>query len=221
MDFKLKHQPSYSLVELTMNQGEQIRTEAGAMVYMSPDFKVETKFGSGFLSAIGNKFLGGESLFINEYTASSNNAVLGLATDLAGDVAHIKMNESTLILQGGAFLASSPGVNIKPIFGGIKSLIGKEGAFLLKASGTGDLFYTSYGAIVPIEVDGSYIVDTGHLVAFEENLTYKLKKASKGLLSTVTSGEGFVFEFSGNGKLWIQSRVPDGFISWISRLLPR
>ncbi|MDA3899972.1 MAG: TIGR00266 family protein [Spirochaetes bacterium] len=220
MNFKIKHQPSYSLIEISLKQGERIKTEAGAMVYMSPGFQVQTKFGSGFLSALGNKFLGGETLFINEYTSVSDGAVLALATDLAGDIAHTKLDNSTLIMQGGAFLASSVDVNIKPIFGGLKSIIGKEGVFLLKASGSGDLFYTSYGVIVPIDVDGSYIVDTGHLVAFEENLTYSLKKASKGLFSSIASGEGFVFEFSGKGKIWIQSRVPAGFINWVNRLLP-
>ncbi|MFW6365161.1 MAG: TIGR00266 family protein [Spirochaetota bacterium] len=220
MDFALKHQPSYSLVELRLKPGEKIKTEAGAMVYMSPNFSVVTKFGSGFLSALAGKFLGGESLFVNVYSAQEKEGVLGLATDLAGDVAHVRLENTTLIMQAGAFLASSEEVEIKAMFGGLKSFFSGEGAFFLKASGTGDLFYTSYGAIVPIEVDGSYIVDTGHIVAFEDSLAYKIKKASKGLFSTMASGEGLVMEFSGKGKLWIQSRVPGGFIDWVTRLLP-
>jgi uncharacterized protein (TIGR00266 family) len=220
MQYTLKHQPSYSLVELKMKQGESIKTEAGAMVYMSPDFKIETKFGSGFISALASKFLGGESLFVNIYTAENNDAILGLATDLAGDVAHIQLDNSSLVMQSGAFLASSESVEVKAMFGGIRSFFGGEGVFLLKASGTGDLFYTSYGSILPIDVDGMYCVDTGHIVAFEDSLSYKIRKAAKGLFSTIASGEGLVMEFSGKGKLWIQSRVPGGFVSWLTRLLP-
>ncbi len=220
MEFTLKHQPSYSLVELRMRPGESIKTEAGAMVYMSPNFGIDTRFGSGLLSALASKFLGGESLFVNVYTAQEKEGLLGLATNLAGDIAHISLQDSSIILQSGAFLASSEGVDIKAKFGGIRSFFGGEGVFLLEASGTGDLFYTSYGAIVPIDVEGSYIVDTGHIVAFENSLTYSIKKASKGLFSTVASGEGLVMEFSGKGKLWIQSRVPGGFVDWVSKLLP-
>lgn len=221
MEYSLKHQPSYSLVELRLQPGESIKTEAGAMVYMSPNFNVETKFGSGFLSALASKFLGGESLFVNIYSPLEKEGVLGLATDLAGDVAHVRLENSHLTLQSGAFLAASEGVEIKAKFGGLSSFFGGEGVFLLEASGTGDLFYTSYGAIVPIDVNGSYIVDTGHIVAFEESLSYTIKKASKGLFSTMASGEGLVMEFSGQGKLWIQSRVPGGFVDWLSKLLPR
>ena len=71
-----------------------------------------------------------------------------------------------------------------------------------------------------IDVNGKYTVDTGHIVAFEDTLTYKVKKVG-GWKSTLLSGEGLVCEYSGTGRLWIQSRVPGGFIGWVSKLLPR
>jgi uncharacterized protein (TIGR00266 family) len=219
MDFTLKHQPSYSLLHVTLKPGEQIKAEAGAMVYMQPDLQVETRFGSGILSAVARKFLGGESLFMNYFTAGIREGYIGLAANLAGDIMHRQMQGESFYVQSGAFLCSDPKLEIKPQFGGLKTFFGGEGLFLLKVSGTGDLFCSSYGAIIPIDVDGAYIVDTGHIVAFEESLAFSVKKVGNWK-STFFSGEGLVCEFSGKGKVWIQSRVPSGFIGWLTKLLP-
>jgi uncharacterized protein (TIGR00266 family) len=220
MEHTFKHNPSYTLLQCRLGAGEKLKAESGAMVYMSPDISIETTFGSGILSAIARKFLGGESLFVNIFTAAQAGGEIGIAPSHVGDVQHMKMTGQTLMLQSGSYLCSSPEVNVAPQFGGLRSLFGGEGLFLLKVSGTGDLFYSSYGAIIPIDVNGTYIVDTGHIVAFQDSLSYKVKKVG-GWKSTLLSGEGLICEFSGSGKLWIQSRVPGGFIGWVSKLLPR
>jgi uncharacterized protein (TIGR00266 family) len=83
-----------------------------------------------------------------------------------------------------------------------------EGLFLSKISGTGDLFVSSFGAVYQKTLGSGelYRVDTGHIVAFDESVTYKIKKASKGLFSTLASGEGLVGEYLGPGRIWIQTR---------------
>jgi uncharacterized protein (TIGR00266 family) len=220
MEHMFTHNPSYTLLRCKLAAGEKLKAEAGAMVYMSPDISIETVFGSGILSAIARKFLGGESLFVNIFTASQSGGEIGIAPERVGDVQHMKMAGQTIMLQAGSYLCSSPEVTVTPKFGGLRSFFGGEGFFLLEVSGTGDLFFSSYGSIIPIAVSGSYVVDTGHIVAFENSLSYKVKKVG-GWKSTFFSGEGLVCEFSGTGKLWIQSRVPDGFISWVTKLLPR
>lgn len=219
MNFSFKHQPSYSLLHCELSRGDTIKAESGAMVYMSEQVTAETKFGSGFLSAVSRKFLGGESLFINIFTAEEDGACVGFANDMVGDIRHYPLN-GTLYLQSGSYLCSAPDVKVEPKFGGLRTLVGGEGLFLLKVSGTGDLFFASYGSIIEIDVNGKYIVDTGHIVAFEETLQFNIKRVG-GWKSTLLSGEGLVCEFSGNGKVWIQSRVPDGFIGWVAKLLPR
>lgn len=219
MKFAFKHQPSYTLLDVTLAPGDSLKTEAGAMVFMDPGLRVETSFGSGILSAVSRKFLGGESLFINTYTAADREARLGLSSTLVGDIAHRTLSNETMFLQSGSFLASSPSITVQPQFGGIRSFFGGEGLFLLKVSGSGDLFYSSYGAILPIEVDGSYVIDTGHIVAFDSTLTFNVKKVG-GWKSTLLSGEGFVCEFTGKGRVLIQTRVPENFIGWLSRYLP-
>lgn len=220
MKFSFKHQPSYAMLQLELNPGEKIRSEAGAMIFMSPSITMDTSFGSGILSAIARKFLGGESLFLNDFTAQEAGSTIALASDMVGDISHYPMTGRGIYLQAGSYLCSTPGVQLQTLFGGIRSFFGGEGLFLIKVSGSGDLFFTSYGAIIPIDITSGYVVDTGHIVAFEDSLTFRVKKVG-GWKSTLLSGEGFVCEFSGQGRLWIQTRLPDGFIGWITKLLPR
>ena len=69
------------------------------------------------------------------------------------------------------------------------------------------------------DVNGSFIVDTGHVVAWEPGLTYSIRGMG-GLKSTLLSGEGLVMEFSGSGKIYLQTRTLDGVGRWLSPLSP-
>jgi uncharacterized protein (TIGR00266 family) len=86
--------------------------------------------------------------------------------------------------------------------------------------GTGDVWFNAYGNIVEVDVDGEYVVDTGHIVAFEPGLNFKVARVG-GLKSTLLSGEGFVARFKGKGKLYIQSRTVSSLLGWITPLLPK
>ncbi|MES0490991.1 MAG: TIGR00266 family protein [Leptospirales bacterium] len=219
MKYSITHNPSYAMLNFTLSPGDSIKTESGAMVYMDEALDVETSFGSGFLSAISRKFLGGESMFLNTYTAREE-VRLGVAPEFAGDIQHVELNNESLVLQKGAYLCSDAGIEIKTKFGGLKSLISREGVFLLEAAGTGNLFFNSYGAIIKKPVNGEFILDTGHLVAFEPTLQYKVQKTG-GWKSTLFSGEGFTMRFEGTGNVWIQTRVRKGLVDWIMGFLPR
>ncbi|TGK05657.1 TIGR00266 family protein [Leptospira langatensis] len=220
MQYQITHKPSFSLLKLRLGPGQSIKSEAGAMVYMSSKMQVETKMGSGFFSALARKFLGGESFFFNTYIAPSEGGEIGLAPDLPGDIIELDLNGRSVMVQSGSYLASDSGIQVVSKFGGIRSLFGGEGLFLLEVSGSGKAFLSSYGAIVPIQVQGNYTVDTGHIVAFENSLQFSVGRAGGNWKSTLLGGEGLVANFSGNGTLWIQSRVPSSFISWLTRLLP-
>ncbi|PJZ70195.1 TIGR00266 family protein [Leptospira perolatii] len=220
MQYQITHKPSYSLLKLRLGPGQSIKSEAGAMVYMSSGIEVETKMGSGFLSALARRFLGGESFFFNTYKAPGGGAEIGLAPELPGDIVEMDLNSKTVLVQAGSYLASDEAVQVKSRFGGLRSLFGGEGLFLLELSGNGKAFLNAYGAVIPIQVNGAYTVDTGHIVAFDSSLQFKVGKAGGSWKSTFFSGEGLVANFSGTGTLWIQSRVPSGFISWLTGLLP-
>jgi len=219
MKYTISHNPTYAILNFVLSQGDSVKAEAGSMVYMDEAIEVKTAFGSGFFSALARKILGGESMFLNTYTAKEE-VRLGIAPEFAGDVQELVLNNESLILQKGAYLCSDSGISIKTKFGGLKSLISREGVFLLEASGTGKLFISSYGAIYKKEVTEEFILDTGHLVAFEPTLKYKVQKTG-GWKSTLLSGEGFTMRFSGSGTLWMQTRVRKGLIDWIMGFLPR
>ncbi len=88
----------------------------------------------------------------------------------------------------------------------------------MEASGAGDLWFNSYGGIHPVQVNGSYVVDNGHIVAFDSGLTYTIKRAGKGLKALVASGEGFVCEFQGQGTVYIQSRNVGALVEWLAKV---
>ena len=220
MKHEIKHGPSFASLFLELEPGEAVRTEAGAMVGMSTNLDIKTKAYGGFLKALLRRLLGGESVFQNTYTAKEGAGSLIVSPTLPGEVRHYKIEKGKpLTLQGSSFLASSPDVAMKTKYGGLKSMVSGEGLFLLEMKGDGDLWFNSYGNIVEVDVDGEYVVDTGHIVAFEQGLSFKVKRVG-GLKSTLFSGEGFVAGFKGKGKLYIQSRTVSSLVGWIAPMLP-
>ena len=163
--------------------------------------------------ALVRKLFGGESLFVGEY-GGPNGGELCLSPALPGSVLSEDLNSSELFMTAGSFLACTPGVEIKPKFGGLKAFFTGEGAVLLLASGTGKLFMNAYGGVIEKQVDGEITVDTGHLVAWEPTLDYRIGGMG-GLKSTLFSGEGLTMKFSGKGRLFLQTRHLSGTSSWL------
>lgn len=221
MQSEILYKPSYSLLKLLLAKGERISAEAGAMVSMSSGIEIETKMKGGLFGALKRSVLGGESFFINNYQAS-NDGEITFAPALPGDIAEIKLNNQTYFAQSGSYITSSTDISIDTKWGGAKTFFSKEGLFLLKISGTGSLFLSSYGAIheVDLAAGQKYIVDTGHMVAFAEGVNYSVKTVG-GLKSTLFSGEGLVCELTGPGKIYIQSRSADAFLTWLIPQLPK
>ena len=108
-----------------------------------------------------------------------------------------------------------------------------EGLFLLTVAGHGLLLLSSFGAIHTKELNSGeeYIVDTGHIVAFEDTVQWQIEKATgatqgvggflKGLMKSALTGEGFVCRYRGPGKLYIQTRQLPGFARQLLPFLPR
>ena len=219
MEFKIQHGPSFASLFMNLAKGDKVRTEAGSMVAMSDGMKIKTKAYGGLIRALIRKLMGGESVFMNTYEPGGDQGELVLSPTLPGDIRHVLLTGDEFILQGSSFLASDPDISLKTKYGGLKSMLSGEGLFLLAAKGKGNLWFNSYGNIVEVNVDGKYIVDTGHIVGFEPGLKFKVKKVG-GLKSTLFSGEGFVAEFSGRGKLYIQSRTVSALVGWVTPMLP-
>lgn len=232
MQIELESTPSFGMAVVTLDAGEVLTAESGSMVAMTTGLQVDTTFnGTGggglfdFLQAafvgLVRKFLAGETLFVNRYTASRAGQQVMLAPAMVGDVRAIALGQGRKItVQASSYLASSQGVTVDLIWGGFAMLFGGGGAFFLACRGTGDLLINAYGALDEVEVEGAYIVDTGHVVAFEGDLRYTLRRVG-GWKSTLLSGEGVVLEFTGKGKVWLQTRNLGALVGWLSPLLPK
>jgi uncharacterized protein (TIGR00266 family) len=125
------------------------------------------------------------------------------------------------VTQGG-WLASSIGIELDTKWGGFKNVFGDEGGFLVRCSGTGKIVVACYGAIEQIELAAGekIVLDSGHLVAFDPTVEFITRKVTKGIMQTLKSGEGFVMEFTGPGRIISQTRNPQGLIGWLTTELP-
>ena len=194
MDYTIDSQPSYSLLEVTLAPGEELVTEAGAMAWMDSNIDVETSVRGGLMSGVKRAIGGGESFFQNTYTAQGAPGVIGLAPGQPGDIRAYEMDGGELLLERGAYLASTAGIETNADFQGLRGLF-NEGLFILRVSGSGLLFFNAYGDIQEIEVDGAYVVDNGHAVAWEPSLDYRLTRA--GRIRSFLFSDQIIMEFSG------------------------
>lgn len=217
MNFEIHGNPDYGELAVRLESGEKLITEGGAMSRMTPTLELKSRILGGILPGLARKLLGGESLFVGEY-GGERGGELALSPALPGTVLRELLTGSELYLTPGCFLACTPGVGLSPKmmgFLGLKGMIGGEGAILLRAHGSGELFFNAYGAVIERELDGEMKVDTGHVVAWTPGIDFKLAGMG-GLKSTLFSGEGLTMNFSGRGRIWLQSRNLPATAGWLS-----
>ena len=223
-DFEISQRPDFALVTVSLYEGQQIHAKTSAMASMTPNIKLKSGFKGGLGKTLG-RALGGESLIINTFSSEEGPGEVTFAAGSAGDTAHHRLRDSELYLQRGAFMLHSDGVEVTGKWGGAKGFFSGKGLVLLKASGDGDIFFNSYGAIMAIDVTDEYIVDTGYIVAFEDTLDYNISvlpglRGGGKLKQLFFGGEGLVCRFSGQGRVWIQTRHVQTFLSWVNAFRP-
>ncbi|MBN1264461.1 MAG: TIGR00266 family protein [Anaerolineales bacterium] len=222
MKVEVLYKPSYSIAEVALEAGEGLNAESGAMVAMSPGVQVETKMKGGFMKSLARSMLGGESFFVNTFRAGDRGAAVMLAPSLPGDIFSEDLAGGSLLVQSGSYLGSSEGVEVSTKWGGAKTFFASEGLIMLRCSGQGTLILSSYGAIHRMDLTAgqAITVDTGHLVAFSEQIQYNVRRVG-GLKSTLLSGEGLVVDFQGPGQVLMQTRSEDSFLAWLLPKLPK
>lgn len=220
MRYEVLYQPSYAVARVLLEMGEAIRAEGGAMLSMSPTLHLESKMQGGIGKMFG-RLLGGETLFQSTFTATAGAGELLLAPATPGDIVAMHLNGQPLIVTSGCYLAGDVNLGMETI-ASLKGFFSGESLFMLRMTGAGLLLLSSFGAIHPIQLGPGqqYIVDTGHLVAFSDGMGYQLRRATKSLLGTLTSGEGVVVELTGPGIVYMQTRTPQGFGAWVNSFLP-
>ena len=219
MKTEIPGKPSFAYVHVDLEPGESIVAESDAMTSMAVDLDMKASFNGGFFSGLAKKFFGGESLFVNTFTNNTSEAKrVTLVQATPGDIIEINLENDSYCLQPGAYIASTPGLKLGVKWAGFASWIGKEGLFKLQVSGSGTLLYGAYGGLLEKEVDGEFIVDTSHLVAYEPQLKLKTQLAG-GIFSSFFSGEGFVTRIEGKGKIIIQTRSLSGLADWTNHYI--
>ena len=220
MQVDISSGPAFAFGEITLPAGGSVRAEAGAMAMTRGDVSIATSTQGGFMKGL-KRSLGGESFFVNDFT-SSRGGVVAVAAALPADMSLVTLRPTgSLLVQSGSWVASDPTVDVDSKWGGGKSFFSGEGLILLRCSGSGDLLLSAYGGILaytlaPAE---SMTLDTGHVVAFDDTVQYSVRKAGSWK-STILGGEGLVTDFTGPGRLWMQTRSSSDFVAWIQSKLP-
>jgi len=223
MQHQLIDTPDFGMLQITFDQpNETIVSESGAMVAMDTGVNMKTSMRGGLLAAAKRKMLGGESLFQNTFTSSGPGQRLFLAPGPEGDLRAMNLAAGqSFFLQSGAYVAHvGEQLNLDTKFGGVKGFFGGVGFFMLKVTGPGTVYYCAYGALHEIDVPPEgYTIDNEHLVGFTEGLQYNVRKFG-GFRGLFFSGEGLVCDFTGQGKIYLQTRNAGALASFLHRFRP-
>lgn len=212
METEIRNKPSFANIRIKLSPGDRIIAEADAMASMSSTIDIKTMWSGGFLRAVLKRVFGSESLFVNEFSTESEGELV-LTQPFPGDIECLELKGNTLYLQPGAFLACEPTVKLGVGWAGLRMLIAREGLFRLKVSGTGRIWFGAYGGIFQREIGEEYVVDSGHLVAYEPSIKVRIGMAG-GIFSSFFSGEGLVTKVTGPGRIYMQSRSFGGLAAW-------
>jgi uncharacterized protein (TIGR00266 family) len=228
MNFNVKGDSDNPIVEIQLQKDEQVKIEPRAMVYLrnvniQGQTNSKTKGIGGFIRAAARSVASGESVFITYATGEKDNSIIGIAPSIPGKIAKLSIDDNAqYCLNTGAFLAcdSTVDYNIKRQSVGKAVFANTGGLFVMETEGKGDVLVNAFGDLMEIEVtpDDPIIIDNEHVVAWDTSLSYDLKIAS-GTFGFMT-GEGIVNEFSGRGKVIIQSRNIHNLADVIAPFIP-
>lgn len=224
MEYRILHKGAYPIVSCMLKRGEKMKAESDAMVAMSGNMEISGSMKGGFMGGLARKFLAGESFFFQEVAPKNGNGFVLFSHALPGEIADLELDGSHgFFVQKGGYLASETSVEVKTATQNLsKGLFSKEGFFILKLTGRGVVFLSSYGSIHPIKLEAGeeIVVDNGHLVAWPDNMYYNIEKSSNGWISSIMSGEALVCRFRGPGTVLIQTKNPRAFEAYIRGVVP-
>jgi uncharacterized protein (TIGR00266 family) len=224
MRYDVVHPGSNALVAVHLEPYEHIQAQSGAMVSRTSKVQVEGTFFGGFMRAMKRAFLSGESLFFQKLKAEDGEGEVLIAPGVPGDIKVLPLTGGQdYYVKNGCLLASFENVILDSKMQKLsRGLFSGAGLFVIHAHGEGHIAVSAFGALIEISVPAreKYIVDNGHLVAWFGDMEYRIVRGGKTWVSSVTSGEGLACEFTGPGKVWLQSRNPQAFGDWIRTFVP-
>lgn len=212
MKYEVKGEP-LPVVICSMESGEQIVSQSGAMVWMTPNMEMSTSVGGakkGF-----TRMFSGESMFQNIYTAKDGDGLIAFGTSVPGRILALEITpDRPVICQKSAFLAAEPGVELSIFFQkkGMSGFFSGEGFIMQKLSGNGIAFVEIDGSTVEYELAAgqSMILDTGNLALCDATCTIDVQSV-KGFKNKMFGGEGFFnTAVTGPGKIVLQTMTLNG-----------
>jgi len=221
MEYEIVKNPM-GLIQFSMNKGDKVTAEAAAMVFMRGDIETVTRMRKGgFFKSLKAAALGGESFFVNDFIANSDNCKLGLTGNTLGDIEVIHVTEE-FIVQSGAFVGSTGGLTLDTKWQGFTKGIFGTNLFMLKTVGTGDMFVNAWGGIIKKELkDGEkMILDNYQLVALSSRASYRVTRHG-GFKTSLFGGEALVIEIVGPGTVYLQTKNIMEFVRAIIPFLPK
>lgn len=222
MKYEIIGGSAFPVIRVYLDAGESVKAESGAMVAMTSGLRLTGKADGGIGRAIARMF-SGESFFMQNVEADQPGWVL-LATAMPGAIADVQVQAGReLIVQKNGFLAGTSDIQVSTKVQSLtRGLLGGEGFMVVKISGSGTAFLSTYGSIYTVEVPAgeTILIDNGHLVAWDAHLKYEITKGASSWISAATSGEGLACRFTGPGRVLIQTRSPWGLGAWLFPFLP-
>lgn len=222
MKYEIKYKPSYSMLVVTLEAGETITAESGAMTYMDPSIEVHTrKREKSLLGSLGLAVVGRQSFWVNDYTASQEQGEVGFVSAPVGDIEMLEISpDQGYVIQKSAYVASTQNVDLDIKWEGFTKGLFGQGLFMIKVTGNGNLFINTFGAIDKhtLKPGQTITVDNFHLVAFSDTCKYKVTKFG-GLKETILGGEGLVTQITGPGNIYLQTKNLKEFVDWLWALL--
>lgn len=216
MKYEILYQPTSAMVRVVLDIGESVRAEAGSMVSMSPSIELEAKADDQAMGKAMTRLVYGQSAFVSRFTAVKAAGEVYLAPVMPGDVEAVNLQGTGLLIASGSYLMAEGSLDVA-IVASFKAALSSTSPLLLRVGGRGTVVFSAFGAIhrTRLAAGQQMLVDTGHLVAFEEGMGFEIKKSGKGWFNTLASGEGLVTELTGPGDFWMQSRTPSGLAAWV------
>ncbi|WNY26249.1 TIGR00266 family protein [Methanolapillus ohkumae] len=225
MKYEIKGTP-FPVVTCSLEKGETMVSESGAMSWMTDRMKMETTTGGGLMKGLG-RMLAGNSLFLNNYTAEEDCQNITFGSSFPGRILDFKLDGGkTLIAQKEALLAMEKTVDMemhfrKKIGAGF---FGGEGFIMQKFTGTGHVFLEIDGDVVEYDLKAGekMFIEQSHLAAMESTVSFDIETV-KGAKNILFGGEGlFLGTVTGPGKVWIQTMPMAGLINIVlSKIPPR
>ena len=221
MRYEIQGEPM-PVVICSLDAGESVKCESGAMSWMSPNMQMETS--GGGLGKMFGRMVSGESAFQNHYVAKQGEGMIAFASKFPGAIRAFEITPSTpIICQKKSFLACSEGVELnvhmqKKLGAG---LFGGEGFVMQRISGNGIAFVEIDGSTVEynLQAGQKLVIDTGYLAVMDATVNLEIQQV-KGIKNALFGGEGlFNTVVTGPGRVLLQTMPISGFASLIAGLI--